>query len=462
MSRSCIPECPPDLVVTTRAIDKTLNPRFNQTLELPVSASAPPSCITIEVWDKDTDGKDFLGEATVRLADVLGEDWLTSKPRVTMYELRDPHRRLQSRVSTQALMHRLAALDDDDKDEHGPVLGLITLQLSFQASDADEQAEKKMAEKLMEEAGTQNLVVFKLKSDKKVSDMNAFTLDELKSAIMVQLPPDAVERVDLSDGIVVKVGFKAGESGAMQVLAKQLGAGTWSVVFRGEALRANPEFFCPTSTTPPFEKMVRTVQCHCPDLSRPSPGVLVAVVVMVLAACCWYCAAGVIDELIADVSNSTHAAMEASDATVTLFTGGVGAAVIAAIGGTVVLLSSTKPTLDRTRLMIYSSDTPDIDDFASMICCQKARYEFETDGAETIMEIIRDAVAANAGQPLKSIALACHGPPPDADGDPDDTAISSPGSGQKPQADSKMIQKLGAVFRAHNVSTMRLMFPREK
>jgi hypothetical protein len=69
--------------------------------------------------------------------------------------------------------------------------------------------------------------------------------------------------------------------------------------------------------------------------------------------------------------------------------------------------------------MIYSSDTPDIDDFASMIRCQKARYEFTTDGAETIQKIIQDAVAANAGRPLKSIALACHGPPPDADGDPD-------------------------------------------
>ena len=36
--------------------------------------------------------------------------------------------------------------------------------------------------------------------------------------------------------------------------------------------------------------------------------------------------------------------------------------------------------MDLTRLMVYSSETPDIDDFSGMIRCQKARYEFETDG----------------------------------------------------------------------------------
>jgi hypothetical protein len=75
--------------------------------------------------------------------------------------------------------------------------------------------------------------------------------------------------------------------------------------------------------------------------------------------------------------------------------------------------------IDKTRLMIYSSDTPDIDDFAMMIRCQKARYEFDTDGVEHFKEIVARAVAENSGQPLKSIALACHGPPPDADGEAD-------------------------------------------
>ena len=76
---------------------------------------------------------------------------------------------------------------------------------------------------------------------------------------------------------------------------------------------------------------------------------------------------------------------------------------------------------DMTRLMIYSSDTPDIDDFADMVKCQKARYEFATDGADKLIRIIADAVEANGGAKLKSIALACHGPPPDADGDIDES-----------------------------------------
>ena len=75
--------------------------------------------------------------------------------------------------------------------------------------------------------------------------------------------------------------------------------------------------------------------------------------------------------------------------------------------------------------MIYSSDTPDIDDFAQMVKCQKARYEFDTDSADRLLAIIDEAVAANDGQKLKSIALACHGPPPDADGDIDESEAAA-------------------------------------
>lgn len=76
-------------------------------------------------------------------------------------------------------------------------------------------------------------------------------------------------------------------------------------------------------------------------------------------------------------------------------------------------------TRDTERLVIYSSDTPDIDDFADMVRCQKARYEFDVDGVDRFKHIVADAVAQNEGRLLKSIALACHGPPPDADGEAD-------------------------------------------
>ena len=66
--------------------------------------------------------------------------------------------------------------------------------------------------------------------------------------------------------------------------------------------------------------------------------------------------------------------------------------------------TSARAGPDMTRLMIYSSDTPDIDDFADMVKCQKARYEFATDGADRLIRIIADAVEANGGAKLKSIA----------------------------------------------------------
>ena len=43
---------------------------------------------------------------------------------------------------------------------------------------------------------------------------------------------------------------------------------------------------------------------------------------------------------------------------------------------------------DLTRLVIYSSNTPDLEDFASMIKCQKAQYDFNTASAETLAELV--------------------------------------------------------------------------
>ena len=66
---------------------------------------------------------------------------------------------------------------------------------------------------------------------------------------------------------------------------------------------------------------------------------------------------------------------------------------------------------DRTRLVLYSSDTPDIDDFTSLIKCQKACYDFATADAGTLQDLISAAIAANQGDRLQSIAFACHAPP---------------------------------------------------
>ncbi len=80
---------------------------------------------------------------------------------------------------------------------------------------------------------------------------------------------------------------------------------------------------------------------------------------------------------------------------------------------------------DFARFVLYSSDTPDKADFSSMIRCQKAEYDFKAADLGTLVALIEKA-EERARKELddfggfKSIALACHGPPKDADGDDDD------------------------------------------
>ena len=81
---------------------------------------------------------------------------------------------------------------------------------------------------------------------------------------------------------------------------------------------------------------------------------------------------------------------------------------------------------DFGRLVLYSSDTPDKEDFSQMIRCQKEEYDFETADLKIILAKI-EKTTERAKKELgddfkgfKSIALACHGPPKEADGDGDD------------------------------------------
>jgi Ca2+-dependent lipid-binding protein len=54
----------------TSVIDKTLNPRWNQTFDLPVSGI---SSLLLEAvcWDKDRFSKDYMGEFDVALEDIF-------------------------------------------------------------------------------------------------------------------------------------------------------------------------------------------------------------------------------------------------------------------------------------------------------------------------------------------------------------------------------------------------------
>jgi len=54
----------------TSVIDKTLNPKWNQTFDLPVSGI---SSLLLEAvcWDKDRFSKDYMGEFDVALEDIF-------------------------------------------------------------------------------------------------------------------------------------------------------------------------------------------------------------------------------------------------------------------------------------------------------------------------------------------------------------------------------------------------------
>jgi len=77
------------------------------------------------------------------------------------------------------------------------------------------------------------------------------------------------------------------------------------------------------------------------------------------------------------------------------------------------------PLNDNTRLVVYSSDTPDKADFENMIKCLKVEYSFgqfdedpaATDADQMIALLQRMVTQSPEGLGFKSIALACHGPP---------------------------------------------------
>ena len=89
------------------------------------------------------------------------------------------------------------------------------------------------------------------------------------------------------------------------------------------------------------------------------------------------------------------------------------------------LESAEAHMFDFGRLVLYSSDTPDKADFSAMIRCQKAEYDFEKADLPTLLGLIEKAkekakLELGTFEGFKSIALACHGPPKEADGDDGD------------------------------------------
>ncbi|KAI9474253.1 MAG: C2 domain-containing protein [Benjaminiella poitrasii] len=55
----------------TKPIKQTLNPVWNTHFDIHVSPKKKPSHLTFTVWDKDTLGRDFLGEVTIPFTNIF-------------------------------------------------------------------------------------------------------------------------------------------------------------------------------------------------------------------------------------------------------------------------------------------------------------------------------------------------------------------------------------------------------
>jgi len=72
---------------------------------------------------------------------------------------------------------------------------------------------------------------------------------------------------------------------------------------------------------------------------------------------------------------------------------------------------------DPTRLVIISSNTPDIKDFRAAVKCTKFTYDFKVATSEDIVKqvsIARASLGCAPNNKFQSIALACHGPQGDS------------------------------------------------
>ncbi|KAI8974441.1 C2 domain-containing protein [Pilobolus umbonatus] len=56
---------------TTKSIEQTLNPEWNTFFDIKLTPKKVPSLLAFTVWDKDTFGRDFLGEITIPFKNIF-------------------------------------------------------------------------------------------------------------------------------------------------------------------------------------------------------------------------------------------------------------------------------------------------------------------------------------------------------------------------------------------------------
>ncbi|RCH82904.1 hypothetical protein CU097_004396 [Rhizopus azygosporus] len=55
----------------TKAIEQTLDPEWNAHFDIKVAPKKTPTLLSFTVWDKDTFGRDFLGELTIPFKNIF-------------------------------------------------------------------------------------------------------------------------------------------------------------------------------------------------------------------------------------------------------------------------------------------------------------------------------------------------------------------------------------------------------
>lgn len=60
-----------DKKYTTKHINQTLNPEWNFHCDITVSSSRAPKAISVTLWDKDTFGRDFMGELMLPFRNIF-------------------------------------------------------------------------------------------------------------------------------------------------------------------------------------------------------------------------------------------------------------------------------------------------------------------------------------------------------------------------------------------------------
>ena len=119
--------------VKTLCVKKTLDPVFDEVLELPIATSETDGLrLVATVWDQDLTTHDFLGEAKISLCDEFASDgWLASSINGE-YSLGDPDERLGGSERKQAQERTAAGIMRP--------LGTLTLRIEFVPDHAQMQA----------------------------------------------------------------------------------------------------------------------------------------------------------------------------------------------------------------------------------------------------------------------------------------------------------------------------------